>query len=366
MSDTKSAGKAVAQQCPTFSAAAQKTVAVAFELVGGTVASSPQLAAKILEDKGVQDAIGKALKEVADGMLKDQQNGKSIAADAAMQRLRESMTKTVEKPLTDAAKKAVEAMPQYQRLQMSLKQFGCAFDKTPVGAFIDKNGTWLIVIGAVGAIAGGVGMYFAKAGDVPAEAFSLLPKLKPIKLGAISVSATKLDFKPSERRIDVDLTATGGWKKVEAKLELGASFANDEITGARGKGELTLKLDPEVVAMAKAYGVWKLGETGKPTTYSAGGSIGVTWKLSERVDLGFTLYGSHETAEANRSNKGGGTLDLTLKRPFGRGTNLKLNGGPSIGQTHPRMPDGGFGPAMPDKRVFFNLTLEFGGDGKKK
>lgn len=358
MSDTQSASKASAQQCPTFSAAANKTVAVAIELVGGAAASSPQLAVKILEDKGVQDAVAKALKEVADQMLKEQQAGKSIDADAAMKQLKDAMSKTVEKPLTESAKKAVQAMPEYQRLQMALKQFGCAFDKTPVGAFVNKNGTLLVIVGAVGAIAGGVGMYFAKAGDVPAEAFSLLPKLTPIKIGAITLTASKLDFKPSERKIDVDLTAAGEWKAVKASLELGASFANDQLTGARGKAELTYQLDPRTIAVAKANGAWKLGEAGKPTTYSGGGSLGLVFKLSERANLGFSLYGTHETGEASRSTKGGGNLDFTLKRPFGKGTNLTIGGGPSVGQTHPRLPDG-FGPAPVDRRINFNLTLVF-------
>jgi len=205
-----------ADRCSTFGPAATKTVALAIDLAGWSAANSHRIIERVLENKKVQKKLAEALKKAGEALMKERAGGKSLSLGTTFGKMGSAAAGALQKPVGNDIKNS----GKFKKLETSLTQTKCAFDNTPVGAFVNENKTQLIVVGAVAAVAGGVAMYHTKAGDTPAKALKLLPQLSVLTIGAVDLSVKNLEFKPSEQKVGADAKATGKWKSVQANLQL--------------------------------------------------------------------------------------------------------------------------------------------------
>ncbi len=341
--------------CSKFGPAANKTVAVAIDLVGWSGKNSHRIVERVLEDKKIQKKLAEELKKAGQELMKEQTGGKAVSLGDSLGKIGGAAGGVLQKPITNHVKQSVE----YKRLDSSLSQLKCAFDSTPVGAFVNENKTQLIVIGAVAAIGGGVAMYYTKAGDIPAKGLKLLPMLIPdFSIGSVDLSVKTLEFKPSQRRIGADATAKGKWKGVNADLQLGATFANDALVRAAGKGNLVLSFKPGWQATASGSFSWSRDNAEARTVIAGSAAIGARKKVSKNASLNLQLYGSYTDDEKGIAGQGGLKSNLTLNNAMGNNTRLLLSPSYSTKVSQARS-NRGLGATQTDHRVMLNLKLEF-------
>jgi len=347
--------KKSASRCSNFGPTAHKTVVLAIDLVGWSAANSHRLVERVLEDKKVQGKLAAELKKVGEELMKEQTAGKPLSVGSTIVKIGATAGGALKKPMTDQVKQSIE----YKKLDSSLTRMKCAFDNTPVGAFVNENKTLLIVIGSVAAIGGGVAMYYSKAGDTPAKGLKILPMLLPtFSIGAIDLSVKNLEFKPSERKIATDVTAKGKWNGVQADFQLGATFANDAIVRAAGKGNLVLTLNPGWQAMASGAFNWSRENAEMRTVIQGSAAVGVRRKLSNRANLNLQFFGSYADTVKGITGQGGIKSDLSINNAMGKNTRLTVSPSYSTKVTQAR-DSRGLGAARTDHRVFINLKLEF-------
>jgi hypothetical protein len=315
------------QQCPSFDAAASRTVALGIDLLESTVGNSPQLLKSVVEDPKVKEAIAKALMQEGQKLMDEQRQGKSESVGSTMSRLGTAAITGGKAPAASKAANELKKTPEYRRLETGLKELKCSFDQTPVGVFVDENKTLLVVVAAVAAIGGGVAMYYTKAGDVPAKGYeAVFANLSPIKIGAVSLQAKKLEFKPSERKVDTALAMTGNWTNVKADLELRFGSKNDRIMKGGAVGSVVYTVDSATSLSSRIEGDWLRGSAGARDSIKGAVEVGAQRKLSERSSLSFHVYGTYEIGPKGETRTFGGRSGLSLQQPFGPDTSLSLRG----------------------------------------
>jgi hypothetical protein len=328
MSDQKDAASksdksADQKQCINLKQATVQTVTLAFELFDRTVLSSPELLVKVLESKSVQDAIRGGLESAGKQLMTQQEGGKPVEFGGTMEILARAAAKAAKAPAKKVAVDAIKKTREYQQFDAGLKEFKCAFEQSPVGMFVDKHKGLLIVVGVIGALGGGVAMYYAKAGDLPAKAFSLVQKMKPIKLGAISLHADKVLFKPSERQVEVGVSAKGDWSTVKASLELRGSVKNDGLKTGAAKGQLVYSIDPKTTISVTGSGSWAAAEPDKRRALTGAFEVEGKRQLSMRSDLSIRIFGNYDSLPETQGEKAGVGLSYGRKDVFGKGTGLR-------------------------------------------
>ena len=346
--------KTKVETCPSFPAAAKKTVALAVKLPGAAIKDSYSNLNEVLNDPKLQNELASALKAAGQALMDEMAKNKTISAGKSLSRIAKVSGKNLQKPMTSQIKKS----PEYRRLEKGLKEFKCSFDNTPVGVFVNNNRTLLIIIGVVGAVGSGVAMYYTRTGDLPAKAFRLA-ELISIEIGAVSISAEKFVFTPSVRGIEVAIDTTAKWDNVKAKFGLSAAFKNDKITGVGGKSELSVELDPNTLMFVNASGSWAKGKDGNPNNIQGKSDIGVKHKISNRLNLQARVFGEYNQNDKARTLQYGITGSI-IRHRLANSYDLKVDARVGTGRFQNRV-GAGFGPQRTDHRVFVNLKLNFRG-----
>ena len=346
--------KKSADRCLKFGPATYRTFAIGIDLIGWSAANSPQVLARVLENEKIQKKLADELKRAGEELMKQQRGGKPLSLDTTMGKLGSTAGEVLKKPLVREVKNSAK----YKKLQASLNQTKCAFDHTPVGVFVNENKTLLIVVGSVAAIGGGVAMYRAKAGDVPAKAYSLLPLLTPRKIGAVDLTLKDLKLVPSKREVSADVSASGKWKNVQANLELGATFANDALTRAAGKGSLILTFSPEWQGSASGSFSWSKEDADARRVIRGSAAVDARKRLSNNANLTVQLFGNYANDDKALTKQAGVRSDLVVNEAMGNDTRLTLSPSYSAKVTQARGSHGR-GAARTDHRIYLNLKLEF-------
>jgi hypothetical protein len=350
-----------ANQCGQFGPALTKTVSVAIRLLGWSATNGHGLVERVLEDVAIQNKLAEEFRKAGEELMKQQMGDKPLTLGASLGKFGSSARKVLEKPVVSSFKKSAA----FKKLEKSLEETKCAFDDTPVGAFVNDNKTWLLVTGVVAVVGGGFAMYRAKAGDVPAKAFAILPFLAHRKIGAVDLSLKTFTLEPSTQTVGADLAITGEWTNVKAEFEIGAKFADEKLLSAAGKGKLVLTLSPRwEVSGAAAYS-WSRDSLDDRRAVKASAEIGVKRKLSDDADVTFQLFGNYTDDDKALSRQVGIKANLTVKDVIQKGTKLTL--GPSydvkVTQGHHAL---GYDLPRTNETFFLNLRLEFGHEEKKK
>jgi len=357
MAGESGSGKKAADQsetCHNFPEAAKRTVVLAVKLTGATVKDSHAILSRVLADHELQEKLHAALKKAGEELMAEQAKGNKVTLGKSLGTIGSATGSVLKSPVLKEVKKSSE----YWRLEQGLQDFKCAFDNTPVGVFYNENKTLLIIVGVVGAVGAGAAMYYTKAGDLPAKAFSLLPSLTPIKLGTVELKVSDFKFKPSERQFDATVGAAVEWKAVKASFEVSVAFKNDKLVGAGGKTDLAVSLNARTTAFANASGSWAEGADGKPDAIKGRANLGVKRSVSQRVNLQFQLYGEFDQNDKKRTSQVGFGVSSKVAQPLGPKSSLSV--GASVGTGTYQYQNGpGYTQSQPDHRVNFGLTLRF-------
>lgn len=351
-------------QCSDFGTAATRTVTLAFRLVGDTATNIGSL----LEDRRLQEAIAGALRTEAETIMREQNalaSGQAEASpvgggDAAM-RLLGAVAGS--EAVRNRARLRLENSAPYRRLSRSLNEFQCAFDQTPVGVFVNDNQTWLIVTGAVGAIAASAAMYYFESGDLPAQAVNLLDDTTLIKLGRIELGTGNVSFTPSERRIDPELLATARWTHVTASVRLSSTFVDGSWDRAGGSTEIAVQVNRDVRLNLSGSGSWMRDHdddtVGEQRRIEGSLQLGGSFRLSQRANLRINVTGTVADTAGQISGRLALRSGLNLELDnAGRSVDLSLDlSSQTRSGENPEQPH--FGPAGQDSRVMLGLTLNF-------
>lgn len=349
-------------QCSALSHAVNRTIGLGIDLVGVTVKDAPQILERVLKDPKVAKALAEALKKAGQDLMAEQSRGQALTLDQSLSKLGSAAGGVLSKP----SEQEVRRQREFQRLETSLRELSCAFESSPVGVFVNENKTLLIIVGSVAAIAGGVAMYYTKAGDAPAQALGLLPKLDIVKIGGVTLSASNINFTPSERKVSGTFGAQGKWGAVAASLELSATFANDSLQSAESRGRLTLTLDPRMTMHVAGSVRWSRGELSPQESTTLSGEVGLSRRISTRSNLTLRLHGQFVDGATGATGTAGLSGGWELGQPFGKDTRLRLDvDGSMSGRLSPsRLPDipapgQQQSPAAPARQMMLRLQLEW-------
>lgn len=191
------------KQCHDLLDSTKKLVGVSIDLVDAEIGrlSFPELQ-KLIESKPVQDALTKVLQTEAESLIADQQKGKPL--ELSLGGFLEKAAKPTGKALSEEYLRTLKQSPHYKRHEDAVAQVIDDFNCSKVGVFVSNNKTVLIIVGAVLAVGGAVGLYFAKTGDFlvgPAEGLE-----KEIKLGKFKLGGKLVKFEPSKQNVQIDLS----------------------------------------------------------------------------------------------------------------------------------------------------------------
>ncbi len=330
--------------------ASQDTVALAFELAGGTLDKSPATIRKILEDPAVWKEIEKTLQAEGKKLANQQLAGKPVTQSDALQ-----MGKAVALSAGKAAQKSAESQikksTEYTRLQAQLKQLECSYKKSPIGVFVDENKAWLIVV-AAGVVAGGAtALYVIKDGDFVAEKATLLANsaLRFKVLGKLEVGGKDIKFKPSERQVAATAFANVKFEKISAKFEGSVAFKEDKLVAAGGRGEVVAKVAKGLTAKAYAgAGYQQPGQAYQPSLrYDVG--LGLDYKPGSGISVTALAFAMQDPTQ--RKVGGSGSVNLRVVGKKATDPSLSINA-TGAGNQYQR-----FGPTGPQSGSEFQFKL---------
>ena len=259
---------------------AVETIVLAFDLVGYELSKGPERVKAALESESVQKAITFALQEQAKDFLAKQQKGEKVLAGDAAKQLAEGVGKKVAEAGGEEIKKKILTSPGFQKLEASLKDLKCAYEKSPIGVWVDEHKAVLIIVASGVALGAATAMYLTNTGDTPAGWATELAKdkIKTTVLGKLELGVSNITFVPSKREVGmVAYVETKNWKAVQAKLSINVKAADEKLVSAGGAlevkvpiggstnwhGNFNLKADP----VLKQYNL-SLGITGKEDGWS--------------------------------------------------------------------------------------------------
>lgn len=271
-------------KCSNFMDESFRTIVLAIELVAKQgVKKSPAKILSIIQTKNFQTAVAQALKKEAEALMQAQKEHKKLDYGVSLlNTLRSTST-----PLKNEVLELIKKSPEYSKVKSSLKQLECAFKKSSVGIFVDKNQTWLIIVGVVAGIGGAVGLYYAREGDLLA---SQIPRLSKNKLkvkvaGGLVIGANLTQFKPSTRELSFEAFAKLELEKIKASLKISAAFKDLELTQATSSGAISVPVTKNILLSGNASFSHKRPTVSPTTNRGAGRSRINTFGLGLAVDI---------------------------------------------------------------------------------
>lgn len=246
------------KQCTSVLNSAQRTIALAFDLVGATVDNLPSLVAGALQSPEVEKAIRAALEEQGKKLVSehkdDQKGGTIVVTPEKVQGAGEAVGKAALNAGLTQLEKKIKDSPEAKALQKSAEQLLEDFKCSPTGVFVDNNKTVLIIVGSVIAVAGVTSLYVFKFGDEIGK--PITGKAVQVKLGKLSLSGKLTKFEPSTRTLGAELTLGANWKSIDPKQANNVKLTVAGTAGEAGaegsaKGEVTVQLAPHLSGIAK-------------------------------------------------------------------------------------------------------------------
>jgi hypothetical protein len=227
-------------QCHDLLDSSKRVVRLAIDLAGDEAERLPNRLARVLNSPEVQAEIRKAMEKAGRELLEEQLKAARSGQTAPLAPDGEKVARAIGKGIYNAAPaeylKLIKDSSQFKEIEKAfdvvLEDFNC----TPVGAWIDRNKTVLIIVGAVLAVGTATAFYLTQTGDVLTK--PLAGAGKEIKLGSLTLKPQLIEFTPSERKIaaKIDLAKAG-----VGKFSLTGTAANGQF-GVASTGEVTFRL----------------------------------------------------------------------------------------------------------------------------
>jgi hypothetical protein len=277
---------------------------LAIELVGSEVKKSPDTIAKILKNPEVEKKIKEALeKRLGELQKKATLEGKPIDADQALSEIKSVFTVDTLDATKGELKKQLENNPKFRQLKSSLEGLSCKFKKAPVGFFYDEAEGVLLILTVGVMLAGAVGMYIAKTGDLdtPLSLASMLAEAPSITvLGKVDLSLADVVLKPSEKKYDAGLSAKLKDLKAikEAELKVVVQTKNEKVAA------VPISVETQVQVTPQWFG--KFGASYEPLKQNIGFSLGITGKFDS---IEVQVKGNYASEEKKLSYGASGGVD---------------------------------------------------------
>jgi hypothetical protein len=229
-----------------------RSVALVIRLGEASVVNREKLVSQILNDEKVRKALHEGFREQALKILSDEVKG--VPAASASDQAGTLMTK-VAKAASPAAETAVKAQQEWKDAERGLRELKCAFDKTPIGVFVDRNKGWLIFAGVVMGVGTAAVMYKTRTGDIPAAGLAKIGELttKKIEIGSVSFDTKGLTFVPSKREIASTVGINlGDLDSVKDRFEISAAVDGGTLKELSMSNEVTVPLARDLKLSGKA------------------------------------------------------------------------------------------------------------------
>jgi hypothetical protein len=299
----------MSETCPAdLPGSAVQTVALAFELADYEVKNGPKQVLMALDSKQVQTAIRDALTEQAKLLLKQQSQHVPIDTSKASAQIAAAVGKAALGAGGEQLKLQMRQSSPYQRLERSVRNLQCAYEKSVIGVWIDENKGLLIIVASGVAIGAAAALYVTNTEFTPADwAIQLAKdKLKTTVLGKLELGVSDIKFVPAKREIGLTAFADASKFKFlkEARLTVNVQATDGKLTHFGGAAQTTIPLGRDfsystklsVDPVARDYAL-ALGLTGKvkggfsvrilgsaamqgdKTTLKADGALGYKTKL---------------------------------------------------------------------------------------
>ena len=236
-------------QCTNQAAtdAGKKVVILAFDLAEATLLDSPDLLAATLKTTKVQDAIKLALGSFILARVPTTA-GELKEADA--QAMLKALQGVATGPISADFLERIKKTEQYKALDSSMQDFLATASCAPLGVWVNKRKTLLIVSGVVLAIGGAAAIFVTKIGGTSADLpLGLLKDAKiPIfKLGSLSGGVTIGDLKPSITEAGAGIILTDKFDSMSLDLKIGATAffpPSKQVAGAVMTKASVFTIDP--------------------------------------------------------------------------------------------------------------------------
>lgn len=322
--------------------ASSDVIALGFRLGTNTAKRLPAMGLNLFQDPAMQKAISDALSKEGKRLVEAQRKNQPITNADGIKVLG-SVGKSVGTSAQKWAMKEIEKSSDYKALEKSLKNLECSFKKSPVGVFIDENRGLLIVFASGLAIGGAAAMYTARSGDWVGSQLAEIAS-KPLRfklLGNLEIGAEKIEFKPSDRVVEVTTFTAAKWKAVKTSLNLNIGFKEDALAKTSATGEV-------IIDVAKSTSLIGKGMIGymrpkDPWHQSLNYNLGLGLKFDEefknsKLKLQVRGYVTQEPTQRSMGGAGDLTLGITGGGSSSPGVNLNL--GFKGGRTRTFMPTG--------------------------
>jgi hypothetical protein len=330
-------------ECRDLKGSVVRSVVLGIRLVGATVRNRDQIAKEALENKKVQKAIHDAFRKQAGAMINASLTGETLDGKAA-----KTFVESIAKAAHPHAAGAVKKQKEYAEASQGLKDLKCAFDETPVGIFVNKNKTWLIIAGVVVAAGGAVAMYLTKSGDVPAKGLTFITEqaAKKIEVGAVTFGVKDLDFVPTKQnvkgtvevsmgsletaKVNFDLrSAVKGGTLEELSLSETVVVPLSKQTKLTGKAGIGMKERKPTYDLALAVKHSDKGFTLDVAGYLKG--VGTEQTFGAKATAGYRIDTSRLLGPKSRTTIGA-TGNIEATRASGR-DRFQMGGGVNVGLT---------------------------------
>jgi hypothetical protein len=326
-------------QCSaTFEDAMVDSFVLGIRLVGYEAKHMEKRIPQILADPKVNAEITRALNKQMLELAREQTSGNGAGSGARS--LSMSMRNDVLPAMGDKYAKVVQSTDVYKAAKKGLVDLGCVWKKTPVGAWVDENKMLLIIVAGGLALGGGVALYRARAGDVPADwATRLAVKALKFKiLGDVEIGLDKLTFKPSEHAIALQaFTEFTAWKSVKTRFSANVATKEDTVVEFGGSMEVNAAnfIGP-LTGVVQA----QIGAQRPPSELPAVNDLKLNWRLGLGVKTpknnsgeGLSVELMAFVEEKGGSRKVGTAGKLTYDQQVG-GQPMSLYATGSASQTH--------------------------------
>lgn len=302
-------------ECRDLKGSAVRSVVLGIRLANATLHNREKIAEETLKSEKVQKAIHEAFRKQAGSLVKASLSGQTLDGAAAR-----SFIGPIGEAARPKALKEVQQQKAYRDAATGLRTLKCSFDSTPVGVFVDKNKTWLIIAGVVVGAGSAVAMYRTRSGDVPAKAMAAITELaaKKIEVGNVTFDVKGLEFVPSKEDAKGTVGVTmGPLEAVHTRFELSAAVKGGKLEELSVSDSLVVPLTDHTKLTAKA----SVGLRDNSPTYDMA-------LVVKRKHNGFTLdvtaYAAGVGPELTVGAKASAGYQLDTARILGTGSRTTL------------------------------------------
>lgn len=217
----------------------QQLIALVFEIPKQEIPDLPSQIGAALNSSAVQDQIRTALMNFT--LDTGKMPGFSSLSEAEQKKLFNAMLSKSAPAFEQQIQKSFTNSPQYKQIANKFNELKVALKQSPLGIWIDKEKSLLIVIGVVVAAGGAAALFYTKTGgpvvDLPIS--QIKGKVIPLwSIGSFKLGAKLLQFQPAQRKIGIEVVGEQKWNKLDVTVGFGVLATGASVTQLNGEATI--------------------------------------------------------------------------------------------------------------------------------